>query len=122
MSLDTKHLIAQIAAETTAGRPKTRLKRILQLLLSPLPEHAIIELPLPLLCMLPTNNKDYSPAPLQISVYLDDSQTSQGAGYGYAVYFGPILVSKGHGPAGPRTEVYDAEIMGAVEGLHAALG
>jgi hypothetical protein len=62
MSLDTKYLIAQIAAETTVGRPKTRLKRILQLLLSPLPEHTIIELPLPLLCMLPTDNKDYSPA------------------------------------------------------------
>ncbi|CBF89628.1 uncharacterized protein ANIA_00368 [Aspergillus nidulans FGSC A4] len=31
-------------------------------------------------------------------------------------------VSKGHGPAGPRTEVYDAEIMGAVEGLRTALG
>ncbi|CBF84144.1 hypothetical protein AN2724.2 [Aspergillus nidulans FGSC A4] len=122
MSLDTKHPIAQIAAETTAGRPKTRLKRILQLLLSPLPEHAIIELPLPPLCMLPTDNKDYSPAPLQISVYSDGSRTSQGAGYGYAVYFGPILVSTGHGPAGPRTEVYDAEIMGAVEGLRAALG
>ncbi|CBF79097.1 hypothetical protein AN7094.2 [Aspergillus nidulans FGSC A4] len=57
-----------------------------------------------------------------ISVYSDGSRTSQGAGYGYAIYFGPILVSKGHGPAGPRTEVYDAEIMGAVEGLHAALG
>ncbi|EAA66720.1 hypothetical protein AN0621.2 [Aspergillus nidulans FGSC A4] len=122
MSLDTKHPIAQIAAETTAGRPKTRLKRILQLLLSPLPERAIIELPLPLLCMLPTDNKGYSPAPLQISVYSDGSRTSQGAGYGYAIYFGPILVSKGHGPAGPRTEVYDAEIMGAVEGLRAALG
>jgi ribonuclease HI len=71
--------------------------------------------------MLPTDNIDYSPAPLRISVYLDGSQTSQGAGYGYAVYFSPILVTKGHGPAGPRIEVYDAEIMGAVEGLRAAL-
>jgi hypothetical protein len=53
------------------GRPKTRLKRILQLLLSPLPEHAIIELPLPLLYMLLIDNKDYSPALLQILVYLD---------------------------------------------------
>ncbi|CBF74958.1 hypothetical protein AN3980.2 [Aspergillus nidulans FGSC A4] len=104
------------------GRPKTRLKKILQLLLSPLPEHAIIELPLPLLYMLPTDNKDYSPALLQISVYLDSLQTGQGAGFGYTVYFGPILVTKGHGPAGPRTEVYDAEIIGAVEGLRAALG
>ena len=122
MSLDIKHLLAQIATETTTSRPKTRLKRILQLLLSPLPERAIIELPLPPLHMLPTDNKDYSPAPLQISVYSDGSRTGQGAGLGYAVYFGPILVTKGHGPAGPRTEVYDAEIMGAVEGLRAALG
>jgi hypothetical protein len=106
MSLDIKHPIAQIAAEATTSRPKTRLKRILQLLLSPLPERTIIGLPLPR--MLPTDNKDYSPAPLQISVYSDGSRTGQGAGYGYAVYFGPILVTKGHGPAGPRTEVYDA--------------
>ncbi|CBF84167.1 hypothetical protein AN2711.2 [Aspergillus nidulans FGSC A4] len=122
MSLDIKHPIAQIAAEATTSRPKTRLKRILQLLLSPLPERTIIGLPLPPLRMLPTDNKDYSPAPLQISVYSDGSRTGQGAGYGYAIYFGPILVTKGHGPAGPRTEVYDAEIMGAVEGLRAALG
>jgi hypothetical protein len=71
--------------------------------------------------MLLIDNKDYSPAPLQILVYLDSLQTSQGVEYGYAVYFGPILVSKGHGPAGPRTEVYNAEIMGAVEGLYTAL-
>jgi ribonuclease HI len=121
MSLDTKHPIAQIAAEPITSWPMTRLQRILQLLLSPLPERAIIGIPLPPLRMLSTDNRDYSPAPLQISVYSDGSQTSQGAGYGYAVYFGPILVTKGHGPAGPRTEVYDAEIMGAVEGLRAAL-
>ena len=122
MSLDIKHLIAQIATEATTSRPKTRLKRIIQLLISPPPEHTKIGLPLPPLLMLPTDNKDYSPAPLQISVYSDGSRTGQGAGYGYAVYSGPILVTKGHGPAGPRTEVYDAEIMGAVEGLRAALG
>jgi ribonuclease HI len=122
MSLDIKHPITQIAAEATTSRPKTRLKRILQLLLSPLPERTTIGLPLPPLCMLPTDNKDYSPPLLQISVYSDSSRTSQGAGFGYAVYFGPILVTKGHGPAGPRTEVYNAEIMGAVEGLRTALG
>jgi hypothetical protein len=71
--------------------------------------------------MLPTQYKDHTPALLQISVYLDGLHINQNTGYGYAIYFGPILVSKGLGPAGLRTEVYDAEIMGAVEGLCAAL-
>jgi hypothetical protein len=66
-------------------------------------------------------NKDHIPALLQISVYLDGLYTNQNTGYSYAIYFGPILVSKGLGPAGLRTEIYNAEIMGAVEGLHAAL-
>jgi hypothetical protein len=52
---------------------------------------------------------------------LDGLYTNQNTGYSYAIYFGPILVSKGLGPAGLRTEVYNAEIMGTVEGLHAAL-
>jgi hypothetical protein len=69
--------------------------------------------------MLPTHHEVYSPAPLQISVYSDDSQIGQGAGYGYVVYYGPILITKGFGLAGPKTEVYDAELMGVVEGLQA---
>jgi hypothetical protein len=71
--------------------------------------------------MLPTHHEAYSPAPLQISVYSDGSQTGQGAGYGYVVYYGPILITQGFGPAGPKTEVYDAELMGAVEELRATM-
>lgn len=71
--------------------------------------------------MLPTQHEDHTLALLQISVYSDSLCTSQGAGYSYAVYFGPILVTKELGPAGLRTEVFDVEIMGAVEGLHTAL-
>jgi ribonuclease HI len=121
MGLDAKHPIAYIAAEVSSNRSKTRLARILHLIPGPSPERATIDTPLPPLHMLPTQYKDHTLAPLQISVYLDGSHTNQNAGYGYAIYFGPILVSKGLGPAGLRTEVYDAEIMGAVEGLHVAL-
>jgi ribonuclease HI len=71
--------------------------------------------------MLPTPRKDYAPAPLQISVYSDSSQTGQGVGYGYTVYYGSLLITQGFGPAGPKTEVYDAELMGAVAKLKAAI-
>ena len=71
--------------------------------------------------MLPIPREEYTPSPLQISVFLDGSQTSQGAGFRYTIYFGPILTTQGLGPAGARTEVHDAELMGAVEGLRAAL-
>jgi hypothetical protein len=37
------------------------------------------------------------------------------------VYYGPILITQRFGPAGPKTEVYDAELMGAVEGLRAII-
>jgi ribonuclease HI len=37
------------------------------------------------------------------------------------VYYGPILITQGFGPAGPKTEVYDAELMGAVEELRATM-
>lgn len=71
--------------------------------------------------MLPTPREEYTPSPLQISVFSDSSQTSQGACFGYAIYFGPILTTQGLGPAGARTEVHDTELMGAIEGLRAAL-
>ncbi|KAF7113942.1 hypothetical protein CNMCM5793_006125 [Aspergillus hiratsukae] len=80
-----------------------------------------IEPPLPPLRMLPTDRGKHLPSPLEVTVYSDGSRTDQGAGYGYAIYYGPILLTQGFGPAGARTEVYDAEIMGAVEGLRAAV-
>lgn len=118
--LDAGHPIARVAA-STQDRQDTRLTRILRLIPSPAPERACIEAPLPPLRMLPTPREEYKPSSLRISVYSDGSQTGQGAGYGYAIYFGPILITQGRGPAGPHTEVHDAELMGAVEGLRAAL-
>jgi hypothetical protein len=37
------------------------------------------------------------------------------------VYYSSILITQGFSPAGPKTEVYDAELMGAVEGLQAII-
>jgi ribonuclease HI len=37
------------------------------------------------------------------------------------VYYGSISITQGYGSAGSQIEVYDAEIMGAVEGLQAAV-
>lgn len=71
--------------------------------------------------MLRTHDDRNASICLDITVYSDGSRTGQGAGYGYAVYFGPTLLTQGYGPAGPQIEVYDAEIMGAVEGLRAAV-
>lgn len=118
-SLDARHPIAKVANNMY----DTRLTRILQRIPTPAPERGRVELPLPPLRMLPTtrNEAAYAPAPLRITVYSDGSRIDQGAGYGFAVYYGPTLITQGHGSAGPRTEVYDAEIMGAVEGLRAAV-
>jgi hypothetical protein len=118
--LDAGHPIVCIADET-GPKSKTRLYSILRNISTPAPERAYIEAPRPPLRMLPTHHEAYSPAPLQISVYSDGSQTGQGAGYRYVVYYGPILITQGFGPAGPKTEVYDAELMGAVEGLRATM-
>jgi hypothetical protein len=120
VNLDVEHLIIYI---TNKIRPKfkTRLNSILQHIPTPAPECAHIEALLPPLHMLPTHREDYSPALLQISVYSDGSQTGQGADYDYVVYYGPILITQGFGPADPKTEVYDAELMGAVEGLQAVI-
>lgn len=71
--------------------------------------------------MLPTHREERTRLPLGITVYSNGSYTGQGAGYGYAIYYGPTLVTQGLDPAGPQTEVYDAEIMGAVEGLQATI-
>jgi hypothetical protein len=76
MGLDTKHLIAYIAAEVSLNRSKTRLARILYLIPGPSPEQATIDTPLPPLHMLPTQYKDHTPAPLQISVYSDSLHTN----------------------------------------------
>ncbi|KAJ5110315.1 hypothetical protein N7532_002960 [Penicillium argentinense] len=67
------------------------------------------------------NKAVYAPAPLRITVYSDGSRTSQGAGYWFVVYYGSIPITQGYRSAGSRTEVYDAEIMGAAEGLRAAI-
>jgi ribonuclease HI len=118
-SLDDRHPIARV----DPNRYNTRLARILQRTLAPAPERAHLEFPLPPLRMLPnTRSEESTPAPpLQMTVYSDGSRTDQGAGYGFIVYYGPTLVTQGFGSAGLRTEVYDAEIMGAVEGLRAAV-
>ena len=71
--------------------------------------------------MLPAHQEGHISSPLAISVYSDSSHTGQGAGYRYAIYYSSTLVTQGQGPLGPWTEVYDAEIMGAVEGLQAAV-
>lgn len=122
-SLDAKHPIARVTinAYDTKG---TRLTRILQRVPTPAPERARVEVRLPPLCKLPTTNINmaaYAPAPLRLTVYSDGSRTSQGAGYGFVVYYGSIPITQGYGSAGSQTEVYDAEIMGAVEGLQAAV-
>lgn len=70
--------------------------------------------------MLPTERTTKTES-LDLVIYSDGSLSGQGAGYGYVVYYGKIRVAQGHGAAGTRTEVHDAEIMGAVEGLKAAL-
>lgn len=119
-SLDARHPIARV----TVGTHETRLTRILQRTPTPAPERSRVESPLPPLRMLPTtrsNEAAYAPAPLRITVYSDGSRTGQGAGYGFVVYYGYIPITQGYGSAGSRTEVYDAEIMGAVEGLRAAV-
>nr|ABC24970.1 reverse transcriptase [Monascus pilosus] len=119
--LDAKHPVARIHAAPNYGY-NTRLTRILQRIPTPAPERRWVEPQPPPLRMLPTHREGHISSPLAISVYSDGSHTGQGAGYGYAIYYGSILVTQGQGPAGPRTEVYDAEIMGAVEGLRAAVG
>lgn len=72
---------------------------------------------LPPLRMLPTTRSDentHAPAPLRKTVFSDGSRTSQGAGYGFGVYYGHIPVTQRYGSAGPRTEVYDDEDISAV--------
>jgi hypothetical protein len=91
VGLDAGHLIACIADET-GPKSKTRLYSILQNIPTPAPERAYIKAPCPLLHMLLTYHEAYSPAPLQISVYSDDSQTGQDAGYEYMVYYSSILI------------------------------
>ncbi|EJP63491.1 reverse transcriptase [Beauveria bassiana ARSEF 2860] len=57
----------------------------------------------------------------RLVVYSDGSKTEQDtAGFGYAVYRRQQLIAQGCGQIG-RSEVFDAEIKGAVEGLRAAL-
>jgi hypothetical protein len=60
---------------------------------TPVPERAQIEAPLPSLQMLSTPRKHYALAPLQILVYLDNSQTGQGTGYKYIVYYGSLFIT-----------------------------
>ncbi|KAJ6174363.1 hypothetical protein N7485_005429 [Penicillium canescens] len=122
-SLDARHPIARVTIDAydTKG---TRLTRILQRVPTPAPERARVESRLPPLRILPTtdaNKAAYAPAPLRLTVYSDGSRTGQGAGYGFVVYYGSIPITQGYGPAGSQSEVYDAEIMGAVEGLQAAV-
>ncbi|BDD59021.1 hypothetical protein MAP00_009279 [Monascus purpureus] len=100
-SLDAKHLIARITTTTAQScKNRTRLTRILQLVPGPAPERMHIEPPLPSLRMLPTDWGKHLPSPLEVTVYSDGSRTDQGAGYGYAIYYGPILLTQGFGPAG----------------------
>jgi ribonuclease HI len=122
-SLDARHPIARVTINAYDTRG-TRLTRILHRVPTPAPERARVESRLPPLRILPTtdtNTAAYAPAPLRLTVYSDGSRTSQGAGYGFVVYYGSIPVTQGYGSAGSQTEVYDAEIMGAVEGLQAAV-
>jgi hypothetical protein len=126
-SLDARHTIALVTSNT-GYRHETRLTMILQHSThtdtstrayvyrdtSPTTTHAPESPPL-------DAREMHTPSPLQITIYSDGSQTGQGAGYGFAIYLSPILVIQGLGSAGPRTEVYDAELMGAVEGLRAAV-
>jgi hypothetical protein len=94
---------------------------MLQYISTPAPERAQIEASLPPLQILPTPHKDYAPAPLQISVYLDSSQTGQGVDYKYTVYYDFFFITQRFGPAGPKTEVYDAELMDIIAGLKATI-
>ena len=77
--------------------------------------------------MLPMPSKetiesDISDAKLtEIQVYSDGSRVNNSSGYGYLVKQGRVVVTEGKGAAGRRTEVYDAEIMGAAAGLEAAV-
>ncbi|KAJ5761312.1 hypothetical protein N7520_008468 [Penicillium odoratum] len=122
-SLDARHPIARVTINAYDTR-RTRLTRILQRVPTPAPERARVKSRLPPLRILPTtdtNKAVYAPAPLRLTVYSDGSRTSRGAGYGFVVYYGSIPITQGYGSAGSQTEVYDAEIMGAVEGLQAAV-
>ncbi|KAJ5385666.1 hypothetical protein N7509_008207 [Penicillium cosmopolitanum] len=97
-SLDVRHPIARVTISAYDPRG-TRLTKILQRVPTPAPERVRIESRLPPLRILPTtdtNKAVYSLAPLRLTVYSD-------------------------GLPGSQTEVYDAELMGAVEGLQAAV-
>ena len=58
--------------------------------------------------------------PLDVAVYTDGSRLDAGAGYGFVVYRGRVKIAEGSGSAGEATDVYDAEVLGATEGLQAA--
>ena len=60
-------------------------------------------------------------SPLDLTVYSDGSLNEDGsAGAGFCVYRGTQEIARGQVPLGHTTEVYDAEIEGALAGLRAA--
>ncbi|KHJ31896.1 hypothetical protein EV44_g4314 [Erysiphe necator] len=62
-----------------------------------------------------------SRSPLDLTVYSDGSSDNAGkAGAGYSIYCGTQEIVDNWIPLGNTVEVYDAEIIGAVEGLRAA--
>lgn len=57
-----------------------------------------------------------------LTVYSDGSMNDEGlSGAAFCVYQGPNLLTEGTIPLGRTAEVYDAEVIGANEGLRAAL-
>ena len=61
-------------------------------------------------------------SPLDLTVYSDGSLSEDGsAGAGFCVYRGTQEIARGQVPLGHTTEVYDAEIEGALAGVRAAL-
>jgi ribonuclease HI len=59
---------------------------------------------------------------LDLIVYSDGSMNEDGnAGAAYCIYRGSQLLEQGQVPLGKTAEVYDAEVIGALAGLHAAL-
>ncbi|MGH7965947.1 MAG: ribonuclease H family protein [Candidatus Binatia bacterium] len=118
------------ACQSSQGAYKTRLERTAQLV-PDCPRPQLLKHVHTTTRLLQTRNKEETAARflkwLQshqedlLVVYSDGSQLSSGAsGYGYAVHQHNATVHEGSGRLGPA-EVFDAEAVGALEGLRAAV-